>query len=346
MKTLTEFTYIHNTISDNLRLLFEYDKEVIDVVINHGLVFENDGTFKLQLEIAKVIYVYMLKYSNDKTIIIRKDRWGKIGNIFFNELVIHKTHKNSSYYDIDASNIDNTTNKFDVVHIYVDKSLSGLKLFRTICHEVMHAWQDYKMQLKGLSISSMKSYKDYDKMSYITGKLDDNFHKFIPYHLKQFEQNAYLSEIVSEVKEYCRQKKVDNYDDVIKYVCSKTKFAEYVVLQKCIEQFSEEDIKKFETSYNKLYNTNEDGKTIIKKYYDKLCKFINKTYHKIAIAYFDYIEECKEKIVLPENMTLNNSYEKIQRFELEAKLNNYDCTAFQQKNTIDDNWITNIDEQI
>ena len=179
-------------------------------------------------------------------------------------------------------------------------------------------------------------------MTNITGNLDDNFHKYIPYHLKQFEQNAYLSEIVSEVKEYCRQKKVDNYDDVIKYVCSKTKFAEYVILQKCIEEFSEEDINKFEISYNKLYNTNEDGKTIIKKYYDKLCKFINKTYHKIAIAYFDYVEECKEKIVLPENMTTINSYDNMLFFELKAKSNNYDIEAFQQKNVYDDDWTTNI----
>jgi len=342
MKTLTEFAYIYNTISDNLKLLFEYDKEVIDVAINHGLLFENDGTFKLQLEIAKVIYVYMLKHSNDKTITIENNRWGKIGNIFFDKLVVHRINKDVNGYDSKASKLDSTTNKFDVVHLYIDSSLTRLRLLRTICHEIMHVWQDYKMQLKGLSISSMKSYKNYDKMTRITGNLDDNFHKFIPYHLKKFEQNAYLSEIVSEVKEYCRQKKVDKYDDVIKYVCSKSKFAEYVALQKCIEQFSEEDIKKFEISYNKLYNTNENGKTIIKKYYDKLCKFINRTYHKIAIAYFDYVEECKEKIVLPENMTSNNSYENILLFELEAKLNNYDCNAFQQKNTIDDDWITNI----
>lgn len=343
MKTLTEFTYIHNTISDNLRLLFEYDIAITNMLcVGDGLLFENDGTFKLQLEIAKVIYVYIAKYRNDNTITIEKDRWGKIGNIFFDKLIVHRINKDINAYDSKVSKLNSSTNKFDVVYIYVDKSLSDLRLFRTICHEVMHAWQDYKMQLKGLSISSMKSYKYYDKMSYITGKLDDNFHKFIPYHLKQFEQNAYLSEIVSEVKEYCRQKKVDKYDDVIKYVCSKTKFAEYVALQKCIEEFSVEDIKKFEISYNKLYNTNEDGKAILKKYYDKLCKFINKTYHKIAIAYFDYIEKCKEDIELPEGIMSERSSCYIDRFDLMIRANNYDCTVFQQKNTIDDNWITNI----
>lgn len=281
---------------------------------NHQYIYEKYGKYDDQIELVRDLTnnIFDTEYSDEiiKFNISKEDIQG-YKNVFYNELeILWGANIGTAYVPLE-NNFDNNTKRFKKVKIKLDSyrgNTSRTKLFKSIMHELTHAWHDYSSFIKdnGKSLTTLgkesKYYHNIRKDKPITN--GENFCKTLMYLTTKFESNAYASEIYSELENQKNKIEQENKEKFIIYSWNeaweifrnsdtyKQILKIYTNLNN-IEHYSDSIQMDFVNYFNKHNQTNLTLNKIKKRYIYKLEKLFDKICKTCAKIYYDFVENQK-----------------------------------------------------
>lgn len=101
-------------------------------------------------------------------------------------------------YSFTESDFNKNNKKFDTIVIYLNKN--SIKL-PPIMHELQHAYEDYQLRLKNLSLNIKAEKQEY----FENENQKDFYNKFVGeilYYLSEFERNAFINTLKGELLDY------------------------------------------------------------------------------------------------------------------------------------------------
>ena len=202
-------------------------RNIIDF-IKESLVLEKRGVFDGAAEIAECIYdiIFVDGHSSDTVEISlddleskAKDLGLKLQNIFFKSIVIDITTEHSGDYVAGAFRIEDSIynyvyDMFEEISIgilYNPDTIPGKSdVVDTLVHELTHAYTEWNLQLKGMTMVSGKSnsVKSADYYNQITAEMDDDEIKdkkvgeYFFYLTYGHEKNAFFASIANKARKY------------------------------------------------------------------------------------------------------------------------------------------------
>ena len=202
-------------------------RNIIDF-IKESLVLEKRGVFDGAPEIAECIYdiIFVDGHSSDEVEISLDDLESKakdlgleLQNIFFKSIVIDISTKHSGDYIAGAFRIEDSIynymyDMFEEISIgilYNPDTIPGKSdIVDTLVHELTHAYTEWNLQLKGMTMVSGKSnsVKSADYYNQITGEMDDDELKdkkvgeYFFYLTYSHEKNAFFASIANKARKY------------------------------------------------------------------------------------------------------------------------------------------------
>ena len=172
MKTLQTYVKAHIELEYELRRM-----------CNGGdIIQENDGTFKLQIELAKALQKLMYGKHVSKFEFDKKD-FNHIDNIFFNKIIVNK---------IDGENSGYVSN-FDCITLNISKDSFGPTLFKVLAHELLYVWQDLQYKdynydnVKKLYVEHIKS-ENVDEDCLVSSEYNKGLSKWVLYLLNSIRK--------------------------------------------------------------------------------------------------------------------------------------------------------------
>jgi len=266
-------------------------------LLYEGRLDERRGIFPNE----KIYYGRLIDYLNTKNINnkqpgiykfqIPENIFSDVDNRFFNKVnITFKIEygnfgpfvKGTSSYNSILTHFDNNTKRIDTININFDCKIdlfSGLEsLIPLICHEFLHAYEDYSRRISGSK--SLYDYnsnnKYYDNL--VRNSLEGNLRKlrYIIYRLTPSEINASVSEIIGEIEK--NKGKLKNEQDIINIVKQSYVFNEYEKIGDYIEDIANitNETEKKEVLKYWCINTNSKIRT-----YNKMVKHIKWKYVNI-----------------------------------------------------------------
>ena len=242
-------------------------RNIIDF-IKESLVLEKRGVFDGAAEIAECIYdiIFVDGHSSDEVEISlddleskAKDLGLRLQNIFFKSIVIDISTKHSGDYVAGAFRIEDSIynyiyDMFEEISIgilYNPDTIPGKSdIVDTLVHELTHAYTEWNLQLKGMTMVSGKSnsVKSAEYYNQITAEMDDDELKdkkvgeYFFYLTYGHEKNAFFASIANKARKY------NSYDIAIEELKKDKAFNEYLaVFSACkLKQKELEEKKKRE----------------------------------------------------------------------------------------------------
>ena len=202
-------------------------RNIIDF-IKESLVLEKRGVFDGAPEIAECIYdiVFVDGRSSDTVEISlddleskAKDLGLRLQNIFFKSISIDITTEHSGDYVAGKFNIEDSIYNY-IYDMFEEISISLLydpdmipgksDVVDTLVHELTHAYTEWNLQLKGMTMVSGKSnsVKSADYYNQITAEMDDDEIKdnkvgeYFFYLTYGHEKNAFFASIANKARKY------------------------------------------------------------------------------------------------------------------------------------------------
>ena len=226
-------------------------RNIIDF-IKESLVLEKRGVFDGAAEIAECIYdiIFVDGHSSDEVEISlddleskAKDLGLKLQNIFFKSIVIDISTKHSGDYVAGKFNIDDSIynyiyDMFEEISIgilYDPDTIPGKSdVVDTLVHELTHAYTEWNLQLKGMTMVSGKnnSVKSADYYNQVTTEIEDDeisdkkdIGDYFFYLTYGHEKNAFFASIANKARKY------NSYAVAIEELKNKDKaFNEYIAV--------------------------------------------------------------------------------------------------------------------
>ena len=202
-------------------------RNIIDF-IKESLVLEKRGVFDGAAEIAECIYdiIFVDGHSSDEVEISlddleskAKDLGLRLQNIFFKSIVIDISTKHSGDYVAGAFRIEDSIynyiyDMFEEISIgilYNPDTIPGKSdIVDTLVHELTHAYTEWNLQLKGMTMVSGKSnsVKSAEYYNQVTSEMDDDELKdkkvgeYFFYLTYGHEKNAFFASIANKARKY------------------------------------------------------------------------------------------------------------------------------------------------
>ena len=310
MKSLIDFINENNIkINDSLDLHF-YAEFVLRDSFKYSFfnINEKYGAYicqkELIIDLAKEIWsVIDNKEPYDKIELDKKDL-SMYNNIFFEKLIVY-LGKNGSYNNLAKSKFNKNTNLLDTVVINID--YTHVESYADVCsilmHEILHAFNNYKGYVTNAkySLSDLTSAKSsYAKTILSTDKVTvETICQRILNNIRQWEQNAYISELSIELDKYNFDISMfntvqDAYKEAKKIFVNSDVWNQYTILYRYLIykiNINDEYKERFKNTYNSINNTNLSYSKIYKKLTGIFNKILEKIEREIPKIFYDYYQE-------------------------------------------------------
>lgn len=243
---------LKNVIYEDLKshIFIEYFYGTDKAFISEQLIkcreklFESYGLFNGCNEIAQKVYDTIKSFPKSNVLYV------PVGHKFVDviKLTIIYIGYDGAMYEPNKCEVDENGH-FKVLSISIDSDLikSHKKLFGSIMHELMHAYQDYNLIQKGYSLKSqMMNYGYYSNNigQYENDNIKDMI-SWLLYYLNGYERSAYVSDIRGQL-EACK-KVFNNISEIVDYIKNTDTYFNYEVIFQYSEQIlgvTNADIKK------------------------------------------------------------------------------------------------------
>ena len=251
-------------------------RNIIDF-IKESLVLEKRGVFDGASEIAECIYdiIFVDGHSSNEVEISLDDLESKakdlgleLQNIFFKSIVIDISTKHSGDYiagnfsisDSIYNYIDDLFEEISIGILYDPDTIPGKSdVVDTLVHELTHAYTEWNLQLKGLTMASgeknsVKSADYYEQVTdEMTAELDDETNKYdlgayFLYMMYGHEKNAFFATIANKVRKY------NSYAVAVEELEKDKVYKEYIdlfAICKLKEEELETNVKKLNSKLDK-----------------------------------------------------------------------------------------------
>lgn len=208
MKTLKE--YIEESLFKHIAIELK----------NEDIIYEKYGEYPGCYELAK--YIVDKLNENRSNIDIYYDDVKDIENIVFDHLHINYSNiGNYGSYDVEKTGKLSSTNRLSYVEMNIYDDLKNYqKTISIIEHELTHIFNDYKLYQNG-----MTTFLDlFSNVAYNRSK-EFNLHKYkfslrefkrAIYLLNEYEKNAFIAQLCSEIRELKKSYQNSNYIDANK----------------------------------------------------------------------------------------------------------------------------------
>lgn len=266
------------------------------------------GQKELLIDLSKEIYNTIRNNEPEDTFQLSKNDLDSYSNIFFESLTIYLANKTG--YIPYKSKYNDKDKLFDNVVIYInaDEYFEYPDILKCLTHEMLHAYNNYKSYLTGakFNLSDLTNKKSsYYKTIFSNGVSVEDICKRILNNIRQWEQNAYISELSIELE--------NNKFDINKYNTTQEAYkaayeifknsdvwAQYSTLWEYLmllnsQNKNSSDRLKFQTTYNRINNSNLTFAQIYKKLNGLFNKILQKIESKVPKIFYDYYQQELEK---------------------------------------------------
>ena len=248
---------------------------------------EKNGTFNQSKEIAEYIYENVF----NKKLNIDCSKF----NTFFKYIkvsLINSEHLFASY-----ENLENDT---VYLEIYCNNQTikDNTNLTKLIIHELLHAYEDYQLKIKKLSLKDYltnaykKSINNLNNRNEVIRNLSR-----CQYFLNDHEKNAYLGTLEYQISNLFKTYRGDKYDftKIINLIKQSDVWKEYFKLDEFIQNINKNMIDKelFVNVYNSMNNSSKTLSQIQKEFNYKWKKFNSKFNQLISKIICDTLFENK-----------------------------------------------------
>lgn len=319
MKQLTE--YIFNKVQESTKLNIQNELELhfySEFVLNESFrysyfeIFERNGSYigqkELLIDLSKEVYNIIRNHEPKNTIQLDKKDLDNYSNIFFNSLIIYLTNK-TGYVSNESTYLDNDKLLNKVV-IYIDTAeyFEYTEILKCLMHEMLHAYNNYKSYLTNAKFNLTdltNKNSSYYKTIFAGSASIENICKRILNNIRQWEQNAYISELSVELEK--------NKFDINKYNTTQEAYkaayeifknsdtwTQYSSLWAYLMELNNQnknssDRLKFQTTYNQINDSNLTFNQIYKKLDGLFNKILKKIESKVPKIFYDYYQQELEK---------------------------------------------------
>lgn len=208
MKTLEE--YIEESLFKHIAIELK----------NEDIIYEKYGEYEGCYELAK--YIANKLNENKSDIDIYYDDVKDIDNIVFDHLHINYSNiGNYGDYVVEKTGELSSTNRISYVEMNIYDDLKNhQRIISIIEHELTHIFNDYKLYQKGLKtfldLFSNVAYERSKEFNSDRYKFSVREFKRAIYLLNEYEKNAFIAQLCSEIRELKKSYQNSNYIDANK----------------------------------------------------------------------------------------------------------------------------------
>ena len=208
MKTLEE--YIEESLFKHIAIELK----------NEDIIYEKYGEYEGCYELAK--YIANKLNENKSDIDIYYDDVKDIENIVFDHLHINYSNiGNYGDYVVEKTGELSSTNRISYVEMNIYDDLKNhQRIISIIEHELTHIFNDYKLYQKGLKtfldLFSNVAYERSKEFNSDRYKFSVREFKRAIYLLNEYEKNAFIAQLCSEIRELKKSYQNSNYIDANK----------------------------------------------------------------------------------------------------------------------------------
>lgn len=330
MKSITK--YISNRIQEDTNI--ESDLELhfyVEFLLEESFkysyfnILEKHSSYigqkELVIDLSRKIYNIIRNHEPENVLELDKKDLEEYPNIFFNKLIIYLYGKTG--YNISKSKYIDSEKTFDkvVININPDEYYDYKDIVKCLVHELLHAYNEYKNYLTNSNVKLINLTEN----SITT----ENICKRICNNIRKWEQNAYISELSTELEnhkfdfsKYSEHK--DAYKKAFEIFRNSDTWIQYSTLKEyltLLKDDSDENKLKFQNAYNNINNTSLSFNKIYKKLNDVFDSILNKINRLIPKLIYDYYENqmkesIKESIIQRQNKSLIEFIKYINEYNL------------------------------
>lgn len=261
------------------------------------------GQKQLIIDLSEAIWTTI--YNNEPEDRFELDRadLDQYDNVFFDKLIIQLNNNESSFVPT-KSKYNDKTNLFDIV--FINMCYGDVKCYGDVCsilmHEILHAYNEYmsfvkKSRYKLWDLTNKNSA--YAKTIQLNDKTTiENICKRILNNIRQFEQNAYISELAIELEknkfDLSKFKTTNDAFKAAKELFMKSDvWMQYVSLYNVLHTINKNKSfqDEFAKSYNDINNTTLSFNKIYKKLNSVFDKILIKMERQVPKLFYDYYQE-------------------------------------------------------
>lgn len=315
MKSLTE--YIFNEFKDSTKLNIQNELELhfySEFILNESIkysyfnIFEKNGSYigqkKLLIDLSKELYNIIRNHEPENTIQLDKKDLDNYSNVFFKSLIIYLTNK-TGYVSNESTYLhnDKLLNKV-VIDIDTSEYFEYTDILKCLMHEMLHAYNNFKSYLTNskFNLTDLTNKNSSYYKTIFGGSISvEDICKRILNNIRQWEQNAYISELSVELE--------NNKFDINKYKTSQEAYkAAYEIFKNSdtwmqystlwnylmllnSQNKNSADILKFQTTYNQINNSNLTFNQIYKKLDGLFNKILKKIESIVPKIFYDYYQQ-------------------------------------------------------
>lgn len=290
------------------------------------------GQKELVIDLSREIYNIIRNHEPEDTLGLDKKDLEEYPNIFFNKLIIYLYGKTG--YNVSKSKYIDSEKTFDkvIININPDEYYDYKDIVKCLVHELLHAYNEYKNYLTNSNtklVNLTDKNSSYFKTIFSNNITIENICKRICNNIRKWEQNAYISELSTELENnkfdfYKYSEHKDAYKKAFEIFRNSDTWIQYSTLKKyltLLKDNSDENKLKFQNAYNNINNTSLSFNKIYKKLNDIFDIILNKINRLIPKLIYDYYEKqmkelIKESIIQRQNKLLIEFVKSINEYNL------------------------------
>ena len=323
MKSITK--YIANRIQEDIGIAFENIESDLELHFYVEFLLEESfkysyftilekhssyiGQKELVIDLSRKIYNNIRNHEPEYALELDKKDLEEYSNIFFNKLIIYLYGKTG--YNISKSKYIDSEKTFDkvIININPDEYYDYKDIVKCLVHELLHAYNEYKNYLTNSNVKLINLTENNITIENICKRICNNNRKW--------EQNAYISELSTELENhkfdfYKYSEHKDAYKKAFEIFRNSDTWVQYSTLKEyltLLKDDSDENKLKFQDAYNNINNTSLSFNKIYKKLNDVFDIILNKINRLIPKLIYDYYENqmkelVKESIIQRQNKSL------------------------------------------
>lgn len=290
------------------------------------------GQKELVIDLSREIYNIIRNHEPEDTLELDKKDLEEYPNIFFNKLIIYLYGKTG--YNVSKSKYIDSEKTFDkvIININPDEYYDYKDIVKCLVHELLHAYNEYKNYLTNSNtklVNLTDKNSSYFKTIFSNNITIENICKRICNNIRKWEQNAYISELSTELENnkfdfYKYSEHKDAYKKAFEIFRNSDMWIQYSTLKKyltLLKDNSDENKLKFQNAYNNINNTSLSFNKIYKKLNGIFDIILNKINRLIPKLIYDYYEKqmkelIKESIIQRQNKSLIEFVKSINEYNL------------------------------
>ena len=290
------------------------------------------GQKELVIDLSRDIYNIIRNREPEDTLELDKKDLEEYPNIFFNKLIIYLYAKTG--YNVSKSKYIDSEKTFDkvIININPDEYYDYKDIVKCLVHELLHAYNEYKNYLTNSNtklVNLTDKNSSYFKTIFSNNITIENICKRICNNIRKWEQNAYISELSTELENnkfdfYKYSEHKDAYKKAFEIFRNSDVWIQYSTLKKyltLLKDNSDENKLKFQNTYNNINNTSLSFNKIYKKLNDIFDIILNKINRLIPKLIYDYYEKqmkelIKESIIQRQNKSLIEFVKSVNEYNL------------------------------